>query len=93
MAKRWHNGEGTITQRPGGTWQAWLSYIDPVTGERKRVSVDGPTAAAVRAKLKETRDRLEAGGPPRDATRTVVAWLAHWRATTLAASDRSRVMP
>ena len=88
MAKRRHNGEGTITQRPGGTWQGRISYTDPVTGQAKRVSVDGPTAAAVRAKMKTTRDRLEAGGPPRDSARTVSDWLAHWRATTLAASDR-----
>jgi len=89
MAKRRHNGEGTITQRPGGTWQGRISYIHPQTGQRKRVSVDGPTAAAVRAKIKQTRDRLEAGGPPRDATRTVADWLKHWRATTLAASGRA----
>jgi integrase len=31
---------------------------------------------------------LEAGAPVKDATRTVGDWLAHWRATTLAASDR-----
>ena len=88
MAKRRHNGEGTIAQRPGGTWQGRLSYIDPMTGLRKRVSVDGPTAAAVRAKMKTTRERLEAGGPPKDATRSVGDWLKHWRSTTLAASDR-----
>ena len=88
MAKRRHNGEGTITQRPGGTWQARLSYIDPVTGQRKRVSVDGPTAAAVRTKMKETRERLEAGAPPRDAKQTVSDWMNRWRATTLAVSDR-----
>jgi integrase len=88
MAKRRHNGEGTITQRPGGTWQARLSYVDPVTGQRKRVSVDGPTAAAVRAKMKEARERLEAGAPPRDAADTVADWLKQWCATTLAVSDR-----
>jgi integrase len=87
MAKRRQSGEGTIAQRPGGTWQARISYIDPVTGQRKRVSVDGPTAAAVRTKMKQARERLEAGGPPRDATHTVAAWLAHWRVTTVMASD------
>jgi integrase len=88
MAKRRQNGEGTISQRPGGTWQARLSYVDPVTGLRKRTSVDAPTAAAVRTKMKEVRERLEAGAPPKDATQTVASWLTHWRATTLAASDR-----
>ncbi len=88
MAKRRHNGEGSIAQRrPGGTWQGRISYID-AAGQRKRVSVDAPTAAAVRAKMRQTRERLEAGAPPRDAARTVADWLAHWRATTLAASGR-----
>lgn len=48
----------------------------------------GPTPKAARAKLKQARDRLEAGAPPKDATRTVGDWLKHWRATTLTASDR-----
>ena len=39
-------------------------------------------------KLYEVRDRIEAGAPPRDATRTVGDWLRHWRQTTLAASGR-----
>jgi integrase len=88
MAKRRHNGEGTIVQRPGGTWQGRLSYVDPVTGHRKRTSIDGPTAAAVQAKMKTTRERLQAGAPPKDAARTVSNWLSHWRRTTLAASGR-----
>ena len=86
--KRRVNREGTIAQRPGGTWQARLSYVDPATGQRKRVSVDGPTAAAVRAKMKEVRDRLDAGAPVKDANRTVGDWLNRWVATTLAVSKR-----
>jgi integrase len=38
--------------------------------------------------LKDARDRLDADSPPTDATRSVGDWLSHWRATTLAASDR-----
>ena len=34
------------------------------------------------------QDRLKEGNPPKDATSNVGAWLVHWRATTLAASDR-----
>ena len=55
---------------------------------RRRVSFYGPTAKAVRDKMKAARDRLEAGAPVKDATRSVGDWLTHWRATTLAASDR-----
>jgi integrase len=87
MAKR-ANGEGNIYQRANGTWEARFSYLDPDTGVRRRVSFYGPSTKAVRDKLKTARERLDAGAPVKDATRTVGDWLAHWRATTLAASDR-----
>ena len=52
------------------------------------MSFYGPTAKAVRAKMNAARGRLEAGAPVKDAARCVGDWLTHWRATTLAASDR-----
>jgi hypothetical protein len=48
----------------------------------------GCLRADVRDKLKKARDRLEAGAPVQDAKRTLGEWLAQWRVTTLAASDR-----
>jgi KaiC/GvpD/RAD55 family RecA-like ATPase len=56
-------------------------------GKTKRHSVYGRTRQDVRDKLKKARDRLDAGAPVRDATRTVGDWLAQWRVTTLAVSD------
>ncbi len=88
MAKRRANLEGSFYQRADGRWEARLSYLDPETGTRKRVSVYGPTQKAARAELDKVKDRLAEGKPPKDATTTVAAWLAHWRQTTLAASDR-----
>ncbi|HYB38200.1 MAG TPA: site-specific integrase [Mycobacterium sp.] len=88
MGTRRENGAGNVYRRPYGLYEARLRYLDPATGKRKRISVYAPTPKAARAKLKAARDRLEAGAPPRDATRTVGDWLKHWRATTLAASDR-----
>lgn len=82
------NGEGTVTLRADGRWMARLAYTDPITGHRERATFYAPTAREVRAKLKTARDRLEAATPPKDAARTVASWLAHWRATDLAASDR-----
>ncbi len=87
MAKR-ANGEGNVYQRANGTWEARFSYLDPDTGARRRASFYGPSAKAVRDQLKTARERLDAGAPVKDATRTVGDWLAHWRATTLAVSDR-----
>ncbi len=90
MAKN-ANGEGSIYKRmrdgrPAG-YAGALSF-EGADGATQRVRVYGPTRAAVRAKLAQARDRLDVGAPVKDATRTVAAWLSHWRATTLAASDR-----
>ena len=38
--------------------------------------------------MRALRSRVDAGAPVRDTTATVAEWLARWRATTLAASDR-----
>ncbi|MGA9493162.1 MAG: site-specific integrase [Mycobacterium sp.] len=59
-----------------------------MTGQDKRVSVYGRNQKAALAELDKARDRINEGQPPRDANTTLSAWLAHWRATTLAASDR-----
>jgi integrase len=87
MTKR-ANGEGNVRRRANGGWEARLSVTDTETGRTERVSFYAPTAKAARAKMTAARSRLEAGAPVKDATRTVADWLSHWRATTLAASDR-----
>lgn len=87
MSKR-SNGEGNIRQRPNGSWEARVSYLDPADGKRKRVSFYGRTKTEVRAKLREGVARLEAGTAPKDASVTIGQWLKHWRSTTLEASDR-----
>jgi integrase len=87
LAKR-ANGERSVRQRLNGRWEARLTYVDADTGQKKRVSFYGVTAKAARAEMKEARERLDAGAPVKDASTTVSDWLEHWRATTLAASDR-----
>lgn len=87
MTKR-ANGEGTVRQRASGRWEARITYTDNETGQIKRVSLYGATAKAARAEMKKARDRLDDGAPVKDARRSVGDWLAQWRATTLAASDR-----
>ena len=90
MAKN-ANGEGSIYKRtrdgrPAG-YVAALTYEDE-HGRPQRIRVYGPTRAEAREKLRKARERIESGAPARDAAMPVGAWLAHWRATTLAASDR-----
>jgi integrase len=82
------NGEGMLRQRPNGGWECRIRYEDPETGQRRRKSFYGKTAKEARAAAKEAQDRLDAGAPVKDANRTVGDWLAQWRVTTLAVSDR-----
>ena len=86
--------EGNVYERANGRWEARLSYLDPYTGKRKRVSVYGPTRKAALDKLGEVRDRMAKPVPrPRTPRATVAEWLAHWRQTSLAVSDRKPVDP
>jgi len=87
MSKR-ANGEGNVRQRPNGTWESRLSYIDPVTDKHRSVSVYAPTATECRQKLKDLRKRIDEGKPAKDSPDTVATWLKRWRESSLAASDR-----
>ena len=95
MAKN-ANGEGSIYKRMRDgkviRYEGAVTYIGD-DGKTKRHTVYGRTRQDVRDKLRKARERLDAGAPVRDATRTVADWLAQWRATTLAVSDRKPVHP
>lgn len=85
------NGEGSIYKRMRDgkivRYEGAITYTGD-DGKTKRHTVYGRTRQDVRDKLDKVRDRLNAGAPAKDATRSVGDWLQHWRATTLAASDR-----
>ncbi len=85
------NGEGSIYKRTRDGkvigYAGALSYLDE-SRRTKRHTVYGRTRAEVRDKLKAARDRLDAGAPVKDASRTVGEWMRQWRETTLAVSDR-----
>ena len=85
------NGEGSIyparkNGKPAG-YRGAISYKDE-TGTTKRYVAYGRTRKIVKDKLQMARQRLDAGAPVRDATRTVAAWLAEWRTVSLPVSDR-----
>ena len=90
MGTRRANGEGVLRKRGDGKWEARLTHIDPDTGARRMLSFYATTAKEAAVKRKKAQERLDAGAPPKDATRTVGDWLAHWRITTLAVSDRKQ---
>lgn len=85
------NGEGSIyAWRKNGKasgYKGAISYQDE-NGVTKRYVAYGRTRKDVRDKLDKARERLNAGAPVRDAKQSVGDWLTHWRATTLAISDR-----
>jgi integrase len=85
------NGEGSIYERIRNGKQAGyigaISYTDDV-GITKRHMVYGKTRREVADKMKAVRTPLDHGAAVKDSRRSVADWLAHWRATTLAASDR-----
>jgi integrase len=87
MGTRTANGTGNLRKRPNGTWEARVSYVDG-DGTLKRVSVYGKTQREVRAKMKAVRDRVDNGAPATDDKMALAAWMARWRETTLAVSDR-----
>lgn len=91
MAGKRANGEGSIYKRMKDgklvRYEGAVTYTGE-DGRTKRHTVYGRTRQDVRDKLKAARDRLDAGAPVKDATRTVGDWLKQWRATTLGASDR-----
>lgn len=87
-ARKRANGEGTVSKRSDGRYESRLTYVDPHTGQRKRQTFYGKTSAEVRGKLKDAKQRLEAGAPVKDASRTVAEWAEQWCRTSLEASPR-----
>ena len=92
------NGEGTICDwmvdgKKRG-YRGALSYCDE-HGAAKRFYCYGRTRAEVKDKLDQARKRVTTGGPVKDAKLTVGEWMAQWRESGLAVSDRkesTRVM-
>ncbi|WP_254902328.1 tyrosine-type recombinase/integrase [Mycobacterium simiae] len=85
------NGEGSIYKRMrNGRHTGYIGAVSHTddAGQLKRHVVYGKTRADVRDKMRQARERLDNGVAVKDSKRTVADWLAHWRATTLAASDR-----
>lgn len=74
--KRAH-GEGTITKRDDGRWEARASVGYTPEGKPKRRSVYGRTQAEVREKLDKLKGQL-AAGTYSDAKLSVADYLGQW---------------
>ncbi len=77
MAKR-ANNEGTIRQRPDGTWEGRFSVGYSAQGKRVRRSVYGGSQEEVTRKLREVLRQLDRGEYADPSEITVVNWLDTW---------------
>lgn len=79
MAKESHRaakGDGSIAQRPNGTWQFSVG-IPSTDGKRKRLYIYAKTRAELRRKI--TDERARSGGSFRTRSkRTVGQWMETW---------------
>lgn len=57
-------GEGSIQQRPDGTWRAAISLGTSPEGKRRRKDIYGKTKQEVQKKLRSARSANDAGKLP-----------------------------
>ena len=75
--KRRGKGEGSIYQRPNGTWSA-LVHVTLPNGDDKRVSVTAKTYNEVRVKVRELLERKSRHIPYIEKEWTVSEYLDYW---------------
>ncbi|MGW4931619.1 tyrosine-type recombinase/integrase [Streptomyces sp. NPDC004166] len=80
MAKRRANGEGTITKRTDGRYQA-AAYVYRPDGTRTRKFVYGKTREEVAGKLTELQEKTRQGIPAASSTMAFGDYLTYWLAT------------
>ncbi|MFI7357429.1 tyrosine-type recombinase/integrase [Streptomyces avidinii] len=88
MAKRRANGEGTITKRKDGRYQA-AAYVYRPDGTRVRKFVYGKTREEVSDKLIELQDKTRQGIPAATSSMAFGEYLTYW----LAAIAPNRLKP
>ncbi|WP_165990208.1 site-specific integrase [Streptomyces sp. YIM 98790] len=83
MARRRANGEGTITRRKDGRYQA-AAYVYRPDGTRTRKFVYGKTRAEVAGKLTEIQEKTRQGIPAATSSMAFEDYLAYWLTTVAA---------
>ncbi len=77
--KRRARGEGSIRQRPNGTWEArFVIGVDPGTGKDIRKSIYGKTQKEVRKKMTEAVAALDKDDYREPCKMTLGQWLDIW---------------
>lgn len=79
MAKKKRaNGEGSVWQRPNGTWVAQVSFTDPLTGKPDRKSVSGKTKQEVLKKKRELETAKDINRLVSNDKITLGQWIDRW---------------
>ena len=76
--KRRVAGEGSVHQRPNGTWCAQVDLGIGVDGKRRRKTVYGKTQPQVLRKLDEARQQLRERGDLATTETPLGKWLDYW---------------
>jgi integrase len=76
-------GEGSISQRPSGRWEAKITVGYDGNGRRIRRAVYGDTKEEVQDKLMELRGQAKAGTLVDPTTLTLAEYLTNWLANTV----------
>lgn len=77
--KRRRPGEGSVSQRPNGTYVAVVELApDPKTGKRRRRFLYGKTEAAVLNSLRDARRQLDDSGDLPTSDMLLSKWLTYW---------------
>ena len=80
MAAKGPDGRSSVYRDAAGRWHGWVSFgTDGSTGKRRRRHVQGPTKAAVSAKVAELeRQRAAGAGLAPNRPPTVAEWTRTW---------------
>jgi integrase len=90
MSKR-ANGEGTIYKRKDGRYEA-TAFLSTTGGNRRRVSVYGPTRAEAASKLTERLDQERRHIPQPERRWTVAGYLDYWLREVVPIKNRPRTV-
>ncbi|HEX3782719.1 MAG TPA: site-specific integrase [Pseudonocardiaceae bacterium] len=77
MARRHANGQGSISQRKDGRWEAAFWSLT-TSGVRKRIRLYGQTHAEAHAKLTEAKAKAQRGIPSPDKAWRLGEYLDYW---------------
>jgi hypothetical protein len=87
------NSEASIMQRPNRLCEALFTYVESSTGEIRRGSSYGASAAAARSAMRTVLARADEGTAAKDSDSSISAWVEHRLATHSRGNSGCRRLP